>query len=47
MALLRFPSLERAKAFYADANYRAAREKRLGTTEYFNMIVAEGVPDPV
>ena len=47
VALLRFPSLERAKTFYADANYRAAREKRLGATEYFNMIVVEGVPAPV
>ena len=47
MALLRFPSLEQAKAFYADESYRAARAKRVGATEFFNMIVVEGVPDPV
>jgi uncharacterized protein (DUF1330 family) len=47
VAVLRFPSLERAQAFYADEQYRAARAKRAGATEYFNMIVAEGVAAPV
>jgi len=47
LAVLRFPSLEQAKAFYADANYRAARAKRVGATEFFNMVVVEGVPGPV
>ncbi|MCM5680266.1 DUF1330 domain-containing protein [Schlegelella sp. S2-27] len=44
IAMLRFPSLEQAKAFYDSENYRAARALRAGTTEYFNMIVVEGVP---
>ena len=44
IAMLRFPSLEQAKAFYDSENYRAARTLRAGTTEYFNMIVVEGVP---
>jgi uncharacterized protein (DUF1330 family) len=47
LALLRFPSFEQAQAFYADAQYQAAREKRLGTTEYFNMVLVEGVSAPV
>ena len=47
LAVLRFPSFEQAKAFYADAQYRAAREKRLGATEYFNMVLVEGVAAPV
>ena len=44
IAMLRFPSLEQAQAFYDSENYRAARALRAGTTEYFNMIVVEGVP---
>ena len=47
VAMLRFPSLEGAKAFYDAEMYRAARAKREGATEYFNMIVVEGVPEPV
>ncbi|WP_088280471.1 DUF1330 domain-containing protein [Ideonella sp. A 288] len=47
VAMLRFPSLEQAKAFYDAEQYRAARAKRAGATEFFNMIVVEGVPGPV
>ncbi|MBK9361825.1 MAG: DUF1330 domain-containing protein [Rubrivivax sp.] len=47
LAMLRFPSLDAAKAFYDAEMYRAARAKREGATEYFNMIVVEGVPEPV
>jgi uncharacterized protein (DUF1330 family) len=47
LAMLRFPSLDIAKAFYDDQMYRAARAKREGATEFFNMIVVEGVPAPV
>jgi uncharacterized protein (DUF1330 family) len=47
VAMLRFPSLEQAKAFYDGEQYRAARAHRAGATEYFNMSVAEGVPGPV
>ncbi len=47
MAMLRFPSLDGAKAFYDAELYRAARAKRAGATEFFNMVVVEGVPEPV
>jgi uncharacterized protein (DUF1330 family) len=43
LVVLRFPSFERAQAFYADAQYQAARLKREGATEYFNMVLVEGV----
>ena len=45
--MLRFPSLEAAQAFYNDELYRAARTMREGATEFFNMVVVEGVPGPV
>ena len=47
VAMLRFPSVEAAQAFYDGQMYRAARATRAGTTEFFNMIVVEGVPGPV
>jgi uncharacterized protein (DUF1330 family) len=47
MAMLEFPSYEQAKAWYDSEQYRAARARRLGTTEYFNMILVEGVAAPV
>jgi uncharacterized protein (DUF1330 family) len=47
VAMLRFPSFEAAKAFYDGEQYRAARGKRAGTTEYFNMVLVEGVAAPV
>jgi len=43
IAMLRFPSYEKAKAFYDDEMYRTARAKRVGATEFFNMILVEGV----
>ena len=43
VAMLRFPSFEKAKAFYDGEMYTAARAKRKGTTEYFNMVLVEGV----
>jgi len=46
VAMLRFPSYERAKAFY-DGEYRHVRTKRAGATEYFNMVLVEGVAAPV
>ena len=42
VALLKFPSYERAKAFYEDGPYREVRKLRLGATEYFNMVLVEG-----
>ncbi|MES2423364.1 MAG: DUF1330 domain-containing protein [Pseudomonadota bacterium] len=47
MAMLRFPSYEQAKAFYDSEQYRAARAKRAGATEFFNMVLVEGVAAPV
>ncbi len=48
VALLRFPSYEQARAFYADSDYaNRVKPKRLGATEYFNMILVEGVAAPV
>ncbi len=47
IAMLRFPDYEAAKAFYDGEMYRAARAKRLGATEFFNMVLVEGVAAPV
>ena len=47
IAMLRFPSFDAAKAFYDGEMYRAARAKRLGATEFFNMVLVEGVAAPV
>jgi uncharacterized protein (DUF1330 family) len=44
VAMLKFRSFEQAKAWYDSETYRAVRGKRAGATEYFNMIVVEGVP---
>ncbi len=44
IAMLKFPSFEQAKSWYDGEKYRAVRAKRAGATEYFNMIVVEGVP---
>ena len=47
MAMLRFPSYEAAKAFYEGEMYRAARARRAGATEFFNMVLVEGATAPV
>jgi uncharacterized protein (DUF1330 family) len=47
VAMLRFPSYAHAKAFYDDAHYAQVRAKRKGATEYFNMVLVEGVDAPV
>ena len=47
MVLIRFPSFEQAQAFYADHHYTQVRAKRAGATEYFNMVLVEGVAAPV
>lgn len=44
IGIVRFPTYEQARAFYDSQQYRAARAKRLGATEYFNMVLVEGVP---
>jgi uncharacterized protein (DUF1330 family) len=43
LAMLRFPSFDAAKTFYDAEMYRAAREKRAGATEFFNMVLVEGM----
>lgn len=43
IAMLRFPSYDAAKAFYDGEMYRAARAKRAGATEFFNMVLVEGM----
>ncbi len=47
VALLRFPSYAQAKAFYDGEMYRQARAQREGATQFFNMILVEGVAQPV
>jgi uncharacterized protein (DUF1330 family) len=47
VAMLRFPSYEQAKAFYDGEMYTEARKFRAGATEYFNMVLVEGVAAPV
>ncbi|AMO21910.1 DUF1330 domain-containing protein [Ramlibacter solisilvae] len=47
VAMLRFPSYEQAKAFYDGEMYTSARKLRAGTTDYFNMVLVEGVAAPV
>lgn len=46
VAVLRFPSLEQARAWYEGEGYRAARTNRAGATDYFNAIVVEGYVPP-
>ena len=47
LAVLRFPSFERAKAFYEGDYSAMARPLRAGATTYFNMVLVEGVETPV
>jgi uncharacterized protein (DUF1330 family) len=47
VALLKFPSYEQARAFYDDGPYQEVRKLRLGATEYFNMVLVEGVAAPI
>ena len=42
VVVVRFATVEAAKAFYDSALYREARAKRKGATAHFNMIVVEG-----
>ena len=43
VAMLRFPSYEQAKAFYEGEKYTQARGFREGCTDYFNMVLVEGL----
>jgi uncharacterized protein (DUF1330 family) len=44
LAVLKFPSMEQARAWYDGERYRAARAKREGATAFFNMVAVEGMP---
>ena len=44
LAILKFPTYDQAKAWYDSERYRQVRMKRAGATEFFNMVVVEGVP---
>jgi len=44
VAILKFPSYEQAKAWYEGEQYRQARARRAGATDFFNAILVEGVP---
>ncbi|MBM3407842.1 MAG: DUF1330 domain-containing protein [Betaproteobacteria bacterium] len=43
VVVLRFDSMEAARAFYHSAGYVAARAARAGATERFNMFIVEGI----
>ena len=43
LTVLRFPSYDAAKTFYNTALYQTVREKRVGATQHFNMVLVEGV----
>lgn len=47
VAILRFPDYAHAKAFYDGERYRAARTLRMGATEYFDLVLVEGIAAPV
>ncbi len=47
IAMLKFPSVEAAKAWYDGERYRQARTLRAGATTLFDMVVVEGVAAPV
>jgi uncharacterized protein (DUF1330 family) len=47
IAMLKFPGFEQAKAFYDSEQYRVVRAKRAGATDYFNLVLVEGVAAPV
>jgi uncharacterized protein (DUF1330 family) len=48
VAMLRFPSYEQAQAWWNDEQYRVhVRPLRQGATDYFNIVLVEGVASPV
>jgi len=47
VAVLKFPTYEHAKAWYDSENYVRVRATRSGATEYFNVVLVEGVDAPV
>jgi uncharacterized protein (DUF1330 family) len=47
LTVLRYPSLDAARAMYDSPAYAAARALRQGATACFNMVLVEGVSAPV
>ena len=47
LTVLRYPSFEAARAMYDSPAYVAARALRQGATACFNMVLVEGVDQPV
>jgi uncharacterized protein (DUF1330 family) len=43
LVVIEFPSYAAARAFYDSEKYREARARRAGATEFFNMVVVDGV----
>ena len=46
ISLVRFPSYEQAKAFY-EGIYKEVSKLRLGATDYFNIVLMEGLDEPI
>ncbi|MCD6675478.1 MAG: DUF1330 domain-containing protein [Burkholderiaceae bacterium] len=42
LVIAEFPDLASARSFYDSLQYREARARRAGATEYFNMVVVQG-----
>ena len=42
VVVIEFDTFDDAKAFYDSVQYRDARDKRAGATDFFNMILVEG-----
>jgi uncharacterized protein (DUF1330 family) len=47
LTVLRYPDFETARAMYDSPGYVQARAMRQGATACFNMVLVEGVADPV
>ena len=47
LTVLRYPDFETARAMYDSPGYVQARALRQGATACFNMVLVEGVADPV
>jgi uncharacterized protein (DUF1330 family) len=43
MVIIKFAGVAAAKAFYESSLYLEARAKRAGATEFFNMVIVEGI----
>jgi uncharacterized protein (DUF1330 family) len=46
VVMLRFPSLDHARAWYNGEGYTRSRALRQGATEYFNALLVEGFAPP-